>query len=315
MQLFCDELLREQFPAPAECVEWVRECFLFKPYATLPPKTSLHPQGSDFFNTMPCLLPPERHRYGVKVVHRIAGAIPSLGGTILLFDSSSGTLLAQFDSDRITTMRTGAVATLAAQTFRRGEEVEYGFIGLGNTARATLLCLLDSEPALMHHVTLLKYKEQAESFQARFASFKNVAFTIAESPEDVVRASDVVFSCLTDAPSLLCPDETAFREGCTVIPVHTKGFQNCDLFFDRVFADDRGHVCGFRYFEQFRQFAEIGDVLQHKAEGRQTPQERILCYNIGIALHDIHFADRLYARLQTAALDVSLGTAKPKFYI
>ena len=28
----------------------------------------------------------------------------------------------------------------------------------------------------------------------------------------------------------------------TVIPVHTRGFQNCDLFFDKVFADDTDHV-------------------------------------------------------------------------
>lgn len=315
MNIYRDELLRAHFPSPATCVEWVKDSFMTKYEATLPPKISLHPQGNDFFNTMPCLLPPDVHRYGVKVVHRIAGATPSLGGTILLFDSQSGEFLAQFDSDRITTMRTGAVAALAAQTFRREGTKNYGFIGLGNTARATLLCLLDTEPNLDHHVTLLRYKDQAESFAERFSTFGNVSFSVSDSAEGVVRSSDVVFSCLTDAPTLLCPDETAFSEGCTVIPVHTKGFQNCDLFFDAVFADDRGHVSGFRYFDHFRRFAEMSEVLLGKAPGRQSDSERILCYNIGIALHDVHFANRLHDRLSSIAPQLRLGGAKPKFYI
>ncbi len=315
MFLYRDELLRDNFPAPKTCVEWVTHCFLTKHEADLPPKTSLHPQGSDFFNTMPCLLPPDAHRYGVKVVHRIAGATPSLGGTVLLFDSQSGEFLAQFDSDRITTMRTGAVAALAARTFRKSGAKDYGIIGLGNTARAALLCLLDTEPNVPHRVTLLKYKDQAAQFISRFSSFGNVEFFVAETSEDVVRASDVVFSCLTDAPGLLCADDSAFREGCTIIPVHTKGFQNCDLFFDSVFADDRGHVCGFRYFDRFRRFAEIGDVLSGKEAGRKSDKERILCYNIGIALHDIYFANQLHERLSAKAERVELGALKPKFYV
>ena len=32
-----------------------------------------------------------------------------------------------------------------------------------------------------------------------------------------------------------------FKEGCTVIPICTMGFQNCDLFFDRVFTDEIEH--------------------------------------------------------------------------
>ncbi|MBR1838617.1 MAG: ornithine cyclodeaminase [Bacteroidaceae bacterium] len=316
MLLFHDELIGRYMPAPSECVDWVRTCFLSKHEATLPPKISLHPQGSDFFNTMPCLLPAPYKRYGVKVVHRIAGQTPSLGGAIMLYDSATGELLALFDSDRITTMRTGAVAALAAKTFRRWGDVAYGFIGLGNTARATLLCLLHTEPATHHVVYLLKYKQQAEDFQARFANFENVSFRVVQTPEEIVRQADVVFSCLTDAPTLLCEDNSAFRQGQTIIPVHTKGFQNCDLFFDKVFADDRGHVCGFRYFEQFKHFDEIGHVLRGVASGRGGDQERILCYNIGIALHDVYFAHQLYEKLKT--LDIphaSLRGAKPKFYI
>ena len=47
-------------------------------------------------------------------------------------------------------------------------------------------------------------------------------------------------------------DENLYRKGCLVIPVHTRGFQNCDLCFDKVYADDTAHVCGFKYFNEFK---------------------------------------------------------------
>ena len=53
---------------PAQSVEWVREAFLIKDRCQLPPKIGLHPRGTDFFNTMPCILPEEMHTFGCKVV-------------------------------------------------------------------------------------------------------------------------------------------------------------------------------------------------------------------------------------------------------
>ena len=146
MKIISQKQIRELNISPAECVDWVRESFSLKESAQLPAKISLHPQGNDFFNTMPCLLPSPHNCYGVKVVHRIKGAVPALGSDMLLYNSQTGELLAMLDADWITTMRTGAVAALAISTFRKSNARTYGFIGLGNTGRATMLCLLESEP-------------------------------------------------------------------------------------------------------------------------------------------------------------------------
>lgn len=301
--------------SPAKCVEWVKESFSLKDFSQLPAKISLHPQGSDFINTMPCLLPPQYNYFGVKIVHRIKGATPALGGDLLLYDSSTGELLAMFDADWITTMRTGAVATLAIQTFRKSDANTYGFIGLGNTARATMLCLLESEPEITHNVTLLRYKDQAESFIERFSKYDNVKFSIIENVEDIISVSDVIVSCITEAQELLCPDDKKFKEGCLVVPVHTRGFQNCDLFFDKVYADDTAHVCGFRYFDKFKKFAEIQDVLSGKNKGRESDKERILSYNIGLGLHDVVYASKIYEIIKDKAQEINIERETTKFWI
>ncbi len=315
MKIVSQKQIKELGIPPAECVKWVRESFLMKNNAQLPPKISLHPQGNDFFNTMPCILPSGSNVFSVKIVHRIARATPSLGSDLLLYNSSTGDLLAMMDADWITTMRTGAVATLAAQTFRKNDNCQYGLIGLGNTSRATMLCLLESEPDKMHSVRLLRYKDQAELFAERFAAYKNVEFSVCDSAEDLVSSSDVIISCITEAKELLCPTDSLFRQGCLVIPVHTKGFQNCDLFFDKVFGDDTGHLHGFRYFDKFRRYAEFGDVLNGTIPGRETADERILSYNIGLGLHDAVFAVRIYNVLKNNCLEIALERETEKFWI
>ena len=315
MKIISQQQIRELHIAPAQCVEWVKESFSLKEKAQLPAKISLHPQGNDFFNTMPCLLPEPFNYFGVKIVHRIKGATPALGGDILLYNAQDGELLAMLDADWITTMRTGAVATLAMLTFRKSDAKNYGFIGLGNTGRATMLCLLDAEPEVMHHVLLMRYKNQAELFIERFKGYTNVNFSICDDVRELIAQSDVIVSCITEAQGLLCDDDSLYKEGCLVVPVHTRGFQNCDLFFDKVYADDTAHVCGFKYFDRFKQFAEIQDVIAGKKPGRESDTERILSYNIGLGLHDVVYASKIYERLGADAHNITIERETDKFWI
>ena len=281
-----------------ECVDWVREAFIMKSECQLPAKISVHPTGNDFFTTMPCLLPKEYGRFGAKVVSRIVGRVPALKSDMMLFDSNNGELLALVDCDWITAMRTGAVAALAIKTFRNSTAKEYAFIGLGSTARATLTCLLESCKNEQLNIRLFKYKDQAEKIANEYKHYPNATFTIVENTADLVRGADVVVSCITDASGLLVEDESLFKPGVLVVPVHTRGFQNCDTTFDKVYADDTDHVKGFKYFSEFKEFHQIEEVLKGEVKGRESDSERILSYNIGLGLHDVLYASRIYDMLK-----------------
>ncbi|MBO5889910.1 MAG: ornithine cyclodeaminase [Alistipes sp.] len=281
-----------------KCVDWVREAFVMKSECQLPAKISVHPTGNDFFTTMPCLLPKEYGRFGAKVVSRIVGRVPALKSDMMLFDSNNGELLALVDCDWITAMRTGAVAALAIKTFRNSTAKEYAFIGLGSTARATLTCLLESCKDEQLNIRLFRYKDQAEKIVEEYKGYDNATFTIVDNTSDLVRGADVVVSCITDASGLLVEDESLFKPGVLVVPVHTRGFQNCDTTFDKVYADDTDHVKGFKYFSEFREFHQIEEVLKGVTPGRESDTERILSYNIGLGLHDVLYASRIYDMLK-----------------
>lgn len=293
MKIIYNEEIKRLAISPALCVDWVCEAFLMKAESQLPPKISLHVGKEDFINTMPCVLPERFHTYGCKVISRVVGQHPALKSNIMLVDTLTGEMTTLMDGDWITSMRTGAVAALAINTLRNSNARVYSFVGLGETGNATIDCLLATNPDIPMTIRLKRYKDHAEKTGHRLSAYDNVAVEVVESMDELVDGADVVVSCITVAEGLLMPRTELFKPGVLVVPVHTRGFQNCDTCFDKVFADDRGHVCNFKYFNEFRSFGELGDILAGKIKGRESDSERILAYNIGLGLHDIVFASKI----------------------
>lgn len=297
MRYITSETIEALSISPTQSVDWVREAFLIKEQCQLPPKTSLHPRGNDFFNTMPCMLPEEYHTFGCKIVSRVKGSHPALKSELIIFDTRTGAMTALLNCDWITARRTGAVAALAINTLQKSDARVYSFVGLGVMAHATLDCLFATNADRELTVRLKRYKDQAEKTAEKYRDVKNVTFEIVDSMEELVRDADVVVSAITDADGLLVDDTSLFKPGVLVVPIHTRGFQNCDTIFDRVFGDDTGHVSGFKYFNQFNRFAELSDVLSGKDPGRENDSQRILSYNIGLGLHDVFYGHKILQML------------------
>ncbi|MDR2474296.1 MAG: ornithine cyclodeaminase [Bacteroidales bacterium] len=301
-----------------QCLDWIREALQHKDNAVLPEKISIKFDDDCFFNTMPCYLP-KINRFGIKVVsrypahHKTSGQndhAPAILADILLYDSNTGELLAIMDGTWITIMRTGAMTALSIDLLKKKETASYSFIGLGNTACASLVCLctvLKNKPV---SVKLCSYKNQHTVFIKRFSDFNNIHFKVYDSAAALIRDSEVVISCVTVAKTDFAHDAD-YNEGVLVVPVHTRGFQNCDLFFDKVFCDDKAHINNFKYFNYFKYCAEIAALLLDKNQGRESEKERILVYNIGIALHDIFFASKIYDLLNTNSGSIVLSSSKP----
>ena len=319
MKIISQEEIKNLGITAKQCCDWIRESFSIKQEAQLPAKISCHPADFDFFTSMPCLLPEDadgKRFFGIKEVHRIKGAVPSLGSDMMLYDAKKGELIALLDTDWITTMRTGAVAAVSAHALRKDGAHTYGFVGLGNTARATMLCILEDEPEKHFDVQLLRYKDQAELFINRFKAYNNVSFTIVDDINEMARSVDVFVSCITDASGLLIEDEKNFQSGVTVIPVHMRGLQNCDTTFDRVFGDDTDHVKGFKYFSLYKDYNEIGEVLAGRDPGRKSQEQRIIDYNYGLALHDVVYASKIYNLLKNKATnEVTIVKETDKFWV
>lgn len=299
----------------SEMYDWTATVWKEQDEFLLAAKISIWQGESGRFMTMPCVLP-KYNIAGVKFISRNvddANGIPARNSNILLQSLTEHGLVAVMDGTFITTMRTGACAAYNAINFAKKESRTLALYGLGLTARAFMLFYADK---LEHKMTIkvMKYKDQAELFIDEFKDNKNLSFEICDTIEDLFD-SDIIVSCVSFAHKELAPIEV-YPKGCTIIPVHTAGFQNCDLVFEKIFVDDIDHVKKYRYFEQFKdRMVRITDVATGKLKGRENNDERIIVYNGGIALTDMYWAIKIYEKIGTGCPQITMSYPTKRFWV
>lgn len=277
-----------------EMLDWAGETIKHKKESVLPPKISMKQEGFIFYNVMSCILP-ALGIAGVKLVNRYPENEPSLKSNLMLYNLENGSLKAVMDADLITTWRTAAVAVHSIKLFAKSDASKIAFIGMGNVGKATLKVFVDTVDR-NYTVRIFNYENCAQEIVDSYRDAKNIKWEIFDDYEEMVKDADVVVSAVTYADHDFA-DESCYKPGCLLVPIHTLGFQGCDLTFDKIFGDDTGHVCGFKYFDKFRSFNEVCDVVNGGCEGRTSGEERIIAYNIGIAIHDLTFADKIYRKI------------------
>ena len=147
-----------------------------------------------------------------------------------------------------------------------------------------------------------------------FSKFDNVKFELCDTYEETIKDSDVIISAVTRATEDFADDE-CYKEGVTIIPIMTLGFQNCDLFFDKIFTDEIEQIRGFKYFNEFKSCTNTTDVLLGEAKGRENDKERILVYNYGLAIHDLYFASKFYNNSLDEEEEIEYNYCKDKFFM
>ena len=312
MKIITHEDVKKLNISNEKCYLWLEEALSLKEESFLPAKCSIKPEKDIFFTSMPCLIP-SLDIYGLKMVSRIPTQNPSLNSVIMLFRYSTDALLGIVDCNWITAMRTGAVATLSIMKSAKTNFESIGCIGLGNTCEATLDILLSKLGNRELTINLKKYKDHHNRIIKRYKNFSNIQFHIIENTENLINKSDVLLSCITSVNENIGKDEW-YQPGITVIPVHTMGFQNCDLFFDKFIIDDYEHVKGFKYFNKFKETIELQKLTQIDSV-RETDQERIIAYNVGIALHDVYFAYKVFELLYDGIEDIMMESPQQKFWM
>lgn len=273
-------------------LDWVETTLLNKKNCYLPAKISMKFIEGHFYNVMPCIIP-DQNVAGIKVVNRYPDNHPSLKSNLMLYDLATGDLKAIFEADWITTWRTAAVAVHSIKILARSDYKTIAFLGLGQVGKATLELYLKTLNNEKKIIRILNYHNIAKSIIEKFSNYKNIIFESYDNYEDMVSDCDVIVSAITYAEQDFA-FPSCYKEGCLLVPIHTLGFQQCDLVFDKIIGDDYGHIETFKYFNQFKEFHEMSDVLLNKKLGRNNEYQRIIAYNVGISLHDITFAEKIY---------------------
>lgn len=252
---------------------------------------------------------------GIKMVTRLPGRNPSLNSEIFLYNMEDAKLKAILDGNYITAFRTAAVAALAIDTFAKKDFNTIAIMGLGVTASAIMNMLSYTLKDKNINIKLLKYKDQAESFIKKYEKNEQFSFEICDTHQELIVDSDVVISTVTYTDEYLS-EYKWFKKGALLLPVHVMGFGNVDYLFDKVYLDDYNHLKHLENIDRYKYSCEFYDVLSKQGKGRENDDERIISYNIGLSIHDILFANKIYELCEILNCEeIELKEPKEKYWI
>ena len=281
-----------------------------------PPKPGIHPLGNAFIHAMPAYLP-RKKAGGMKWVSGFPSnykyGLPTIMGLIVLNDVNTGQPLVVMDGGYITNLRTAAVSAVAAKYLANKDAKVLGIVGAGIQGRYHLLSLQEVLPDIE---IARVYDTNAEALQ-RFITLmsEHVPFRVeqVQSVREVMEGADIIVTATGHLEERLFKEKWVAK-GALALPVHTRGWELATLSeVNKFIVDDWAQFNSFvggadgYYAPLPDSYGQLGEIVVGKKAGRENKEERIIDFNVGIAIHDVFMASVVLDR----AIEKGLGTLLP----
>lgn len=282
----------------------------------MPPKPGIHTMPDAFIHAMPAYIPSMRSA-GIKWVsgypENFKRGLPYISGLLILNDVETGIPYSVMDCSWITAYRTGAASALAARYLARPESEVVGILACGVQGRTNLealSCLFNIKRVYAYDVL----PEVEDKYVRELSRKLGLEVVGVREPKRAVVDSDLV---VTSGPILKHPSPTIDKDWLE--PGSFASAVDFDSYFspaamkqmDRISTDDHGQFQYYKsvgYFQQAPEpYADLGELAAGLKPGRQSPTERTMAINLGLALDDMAVAPTIY-RL---ARERGLGTTLP----
>jgi len=272
----------------------------------MPPKPGIHPGGGDnFIHAMPAYIP-SLQSAGVKWVSGFPGnakrGVPYINGLLILNDADTGLPVSVMDCVWITAMRTGAATALSARYLAGADSSVVGILGCGVQGRTNLEAL----KVLFPLQTVLAYDTDDRASQAyaeEVMQRMGLEVRIVSSPRDAVAGSDIV---VTAGPILKTPHATIqagwMKKGAFASLVDFDAYWHPDAMKEvqKFCTDDTPQMHYYKDLGFFQNIppvhADLGELVAGNKRGRETPEEKTMTANLGLAIDDMAVAPLIFQR-------------------
>ncbi len=242
--------------------------------------------------------------------------LPRASALVVLHDTEVGLPLAVMDGTLISAMRTGAATGVGTKYLAREDVSRVGLIGAGVQCRTQLMAVQVARPSIQGATVFDIRRDRAEAFAAEMSQRLDLDVRVAESAEEVVRRAEVLITATTTARPIVHDGWLAPGS----FYAHVSGYE-CEYdvirHADKVLVDDWNLVKHRMYstvaymwrdgaFADGDIYAELGQVVSGQKPGREDDREVIIFSPIGLGLHDIAVAQRLYEKARSEGLGQKL---------
>jgi ornithine cyclodeaminase/alanine dehydrogenase len=280
--------------------------------AVMPPKHWVERPNDRFFSAMSSYIP-DLGFGGCKwqsgdPLNSTRG-LPYIQGLYVLTEDALGIPVAIFDSEWITGRRTAAASALAVKYFAKPNAQSLAILGCGLQGRAHLEAILSVLPGLKTVRAFDIRKEVADNFARELGPRFGVKIEVVDSPKAAVIGSDVVISggpIINPPQPVIEPDWLV--EGVVGVSIDYDSYWTPAAMktMDLIVTDDRGQIEHLKEYGLFlglpRLDGELSDVIVGRLAARRTLKERILCFNLGIAIEDLVTAVDIYRRATASSV-------------
>lgn len=299
-------------------VQLLEQAFMEKGrgHVEMPPKPGIHTMPDAFIHAMPAYIPSMKSA-GIKWVsgypENYKRGLPYISGLLILNDPETGIPYALMDCTWITAYRTGAATALSAKYLARPESETAAIIACGVQGRTNLealACVFHLKKAYAYDVL----PEVQERYVRDMSSKLGFEIKGVKQPREAVEKADLI---VTSGPILKHPTPTIEKDW--VKPGAFASAVDFDSYFagaalsqmDRISTDDHAQFQYYKSVGYFQQtpdpYADLGELVAGLKPGRQSPQERTMAINLGLAMDDMAVAPTIYK----VAREKGLGTMLP----
>lgn len=277
--------------------------------------------------TMLGLMPAHRSTpepaFGVKVTCIVPSnperGLDSHQGVVLLFDGSSGQLLAVVHGAIVTALRTAAASAVATRALALPDAHSLLIIGSGFQARWHLRAIARVRPLRRVRIWSRTAENAAKLIEEAKAEGVDFDLGLATNLEDAVGEADIIVTATSSSEPILCGEW--LRPGTHINAIGSSVPANRELDADTVascvmFVDSRESaraesgdiLLAAREVELPEGLirAELGEVLTGAADGRLSGDEVTVYNSLGVAAEDLATAEFLFARAKGQGRGVSV---------
>ena len=272
--------------------------------ATFPPREAYpQPDKRGILGLMPGFIGPSK-TMGLKAVTVFPGNLgtpyESHQGAILVFESDNGRLLGMVDAGSVTKIRTAAVSGLATELLSRPDSDTLAILGSGTQAEGHLEAILTVRPGTKDVRVWSRNPGHAESFVARTGP-AHPGLTLRASPDvrSAVADADIVCTVTGSSEPILMGEWLAPGSHVNAVGASRPGSRELDskaVSSSKFFVDSKAsavleaddyRVPKSEGLIDVSRITELGDVLEGKSPGRESPTEKTVFKSVGLAVEDL----------------------------
>jgi ornithine cyclodeaminase/alanine dehydrogenase len=274
--------------------------------AQLPPKHWIERTDNRFCSAMSSYIP-ELGYSGCKWQSgdpaNSARGLPYIQGIYVLTEDKFGIPVAIMNAEWITGYRTAAASALAIKYLMNPGASTLALLGCGLQGRVHLEAIRAVMPDLKTVQVYDIRQETAHEFADELGRKYGLNIVVAKDSELAVRGCEVVVSggpiCTPPQPTI---EPGWLVEGVVGVSIDYDSYWTPASMqaMDLIVTDDSGQIEHLKEFGLFKGLpqldGELSDIVVGRLGGRKSAKDRILCFNLGIALEDIVTAVEIYKR-------------------